>query len=160
MSRFGQNLRALRERAGLTQEQLARKLGYLRQSPVSQWETGKVELPEADTVVRLAKELGCATTDLMRGVVTPWDAVRGSTDIPTASHEDIRLTDDEVALVRLWRRLPEGQRHSLYWVIEASVHHARRRQRGKTRPSLPPNTSPPAAAPPDTPGRRKPKPRS
>ena len=156
MSRFGQNLRALRERAGLTQEELARKLGYKRQSPVSHWETGKTELPEAPTIIKMAQELGCSTTDLMRSAVTPWDALRGSTDVPTTSQDDIRLTDDERTLIRLWRRLPDEQKRMLQTIVEATVRFARRRRpKGDaSAPGPPSNSQPSAAAKPAKRGRR------
>jgi transcriptional regulator with XRE-family HTH domain len=159
MSRFGQNLRALRQRAGFSQQRLAAKLGYIGQSPISQWETGKIELPEPETVRRIAQELDCSAADLLRGVVTPWDALRGSMDIPAASRDDVRLTDAEVALIRLWRRLPEAQQEGLRWILEASVRHARQQQRKTApgaHPALPPlpSETPPAAAPPQEPARR------
>ncbi|MBI3801759.1 MAG: helix-turn-helix transcriptional regulator [Deltaproteobacteria bacterium] len=61
---FGNNLRICRERAGLTQEELARRIGC-RQSYISQ-----VEQPEArptlGTLQKVAKAIGCAVGDLVR----------------------------------------------------------------------------------------------
>jgi len=39
-ARFGQNLRALRDRADLTQRGLAKRLGFKGPSTVSHWESG------------------------------------------------------------------------------------------------------------------------
>jgi transcriptional regulator with XRE-family HTH domain len=57
-------LKRLREKAGLTQEQLGQKLG-VGQSTVGMWETGE-RLPRADKLPELAKILGCTIDDLLK----------------------------------------------------------------------------------------------
>ena len=52
---FGTRLRSLRERAGLTQTQLARKVG-VSQGNVATWERNAA-VPPADMVARLAAAL-------------------------------------------------------------------------------------------------------
>jgi len=60
---FGEHLHALREAAGLSQEQLADKLGIAQRS-YSQWERRPVALRH-DQLVALAGALGISTAELM-----------------------------------------------------------------------------------------------
>lgn len=60
-------LRALRERAGLTQEQLASKSG-VQQTTISQLELGKVRDPQYSTVAALAFALGMSTDQVARAI--------------------------------------------------------------------------------------------
>lgn len=54
---MGNNIRAARSEAGLTQAQLGARLGT-GETNVSRWERGKV-MPGLDNLVALAAELGC-----------------------------------------------------------------------------------------------------
>lgn len=57
-----ENLRSLRKNAGLTQKELASKLGVTHAS-ISLWEAG-IQYPSADKLPALAKALGCRIDDL------------------------------------------------------------------------------------------------
>ena len=56
------NIRVLREKAHLSQENLASELGVAQQS-VAKWETGKA-MPRADKLPELAKILACDVAEL------------------------------------------------------------------------------------------------
>lgn len=62
---IGRNCRRLRQRAGLTQEELAERLHVTRQA-VSAWETEKNRL-DAETLVALAEALGADVQELLYG---------------------------------------------------------------------------------------------
>ena len=62
---IGRNCRRLRQRAGLTQEELAERLHVTRQA-VSAWETEKNHL-DAETLVTLAEALGADVQELLYG---------------------------------------------------------------------------------------------
>jgi transcriptional regulator with XRE-family HTH domain len=62
---FGTRLRSLRERAGLTQTQLARKAGT-DQGHISQWERNASQ-PDMATVKRLAAVLQTSAAELLTG---------------------------------------------------------------------------------------------
>lgn len=64
--RFGDRLRACREAAGLTQAELAAKLG-LRQNSISGYESGSV-MPEIKDLPRLARAVGARVELLLAGV--------------------------------------------------------------------------------------------
>lgn len=61
---FSNNLKGLRDLTGLTQAELAEKLG-VSQGVVSFWEIGR-NLPEASKLPELARILGCTVDDLFQ----------------------------------------------------------------------------------------------
>jgi transcriptional regulator with XRE-family HTH domain len=63
---FGDNLKVMRERAGLSQERLA-QLADLDRTEVSLLERGK-RMPRLDTIVALARGLDLATGELLNGI--------------------------------------------------------------------------------------------
>ena len=65
---FCDNLQYLRRRDGITQEELAEKLGVSRQS-VSKWETGDA-YPETEKIIALCRMFGVSMDDLMLGDVS------------------------------------------------------------------------------------------
>ena len=64
---FAENMQYLRERDGLTQEELAEKLDVSRQS-VSKWETGEA-FPETEKLIVLCDMFGVDLDSLLRGDV-------------------------------------------------------------------------------------------
>jgi len=67
ISRLGRKVRYLRERAGLTQAELAQAIGLRESSKgfISEIESGK-KTPKAELVLRLADHFGVTTDYLMR----------------------------------------------------------------------------------------------
>jgi transcriptional regulator with XRE-family HTH domain len=72
----GQNFKRIREAKKLKQEELSKKLGYKRASNVSLIENS-ARLPEPATIRRMAAVLGCSTSELLDGVETEYDRLRG-----------------------------------------------------------------------------------
>lgn len=64
---FGGNLRRLRERAGISQEELATRAGGLHRTEISLLERGERE-PRLSTVVLLASALGVKVPTLLRDI--------------------------------------------------------------------------------------------
>ena len=64
------NLREMRQRAGLTQTELAKRMG-VRANTVNQWESGSRH-PDVMLAPKLADVLGCTLDELLR----PIDNVR------------------------------------------------------------------------------------
>jgi transcriptional regulator with XRE-family HTH domain len=65
MQRFGEKLRTLRKRQGLTVRELAEALGYSGHSHISEVETGKRE-PKVGFVLKIADFFQVTTDQLLR----------------------------------------------------------------------------------------------
>jgi transcriptional regulator with XRE-family HTH domain len=107
---FGQNLRRLRLRAGLTQEALGDRLGHKRTTLISIWERTE-KIPSPALITRIAKALGSTPADLLEHVETAYDRLRG--DVMSAA-PGAPVTDDEHECLHLYRQLPKQfRRHEL-----------------------------------------------
>ncbi|MDE7310086.1 MAG: helix-turn-helix domain-containing protein [Eubacterium sp.] len=62
---FTENLRVLREKDGMTQEQLAERMEVSRQT-ISKWESG-ASMPELEKLVQLTELFGCTMDGLLKG---------------------------------------------------------------------------------------------
>lgn len=80
---FGANLRSLRKSAGLTQLQVATRLGITEQA-ISRWENNHTE-PNMEICAKLCLILGCTLDDL-------------------TGHESQPLTQDEWEIINQFRR--------------------------------------------------------
>lgn len=60
----GEQIKAARKRAGLTQMELSARLGNTSNSTVAQWETG-TRTPGMRSIAALAKALGCPASELV-----------------------------------------------------------------------------------------------
>ncbi len=65
MQRFGEKLRTLRKRHGLTQHELAARLGFASQGYIHFLETGK-KVPNAILVIKIADLFQITTDQLLR----------------------------------------------------------------------------------------------
>ena len=68
---FPGNLKNLRVKKGLSQGELAIRLGVVRQT-VSKWEKG-ISVPDAETLINLADVLDVSVNDLLGSEVAPED---------------------------------------------------------------------------------------
>lgn len=66
---IGSNLRAIRGRVGLSQEELSKRAD-VREATISGIENGQVVRPQAGTIYRLAKALGVTVADLFATTVS------------------------------------------------------------------------------------------
>lgn len=71
---FGANVTRLREAAGLKQNVLAQRV-HRSAATLSAWENSRNGLPEAPTLLALAKALRCSVDDLLAGVDAEYDAL-------------------------------------------------------------------------------------
>lgn len=84
---FGEKLLALRQRAGMSQDALAERLGVSRQA-VSKWERDEA-VPETDKVIRIA-QLFSVSTDylLLNEREQPWQTYQQPTYQPVQSRDN------------------------------------------------------------------------
>ncbi len=64
---LAENLKALREKSGMTQEQLAERMEVSRQT-ISKWESG-VSFPEMEKMIQLTELFGCSMDALLKGSI-------------------------------------------------------------------------------------------
>lgn len=118
---FGGNMRREREARHLTLEALATRLGLKRAAPLSTLELG-THVPKAETIVEYAAAIGCEPKDLLAGVMTPYDVLRGSTaPTPARTPTERTLTPNEKRAVRLLGLMSEiGQRKGIGLLAECA----------------------------------------
>ena len=94
----GNLIKEARTEAGLTQEQLARKIAGLSASDISLAERGKLDLTQ-DQLKKIAKALGITQTSLL-------EAAKGSSTAKksTAAKSSMQVTATERRLVELYRK--------------------------------------------------------
>jgi len=71
----GDNVRRIRTLRGLSQEEVARRLGYKRPSNATLIERRKA-LPKPQQIMRFAIALQCSPSELLQDVITPYDRLR------------------------------------------------------------------------------------
>lgn len=87
---FGKNLRFYRSNLGITQEELARRVGSTRSS-INNYESAKSE-PSFEALCRLTSELGVDLDQLLmeQDYTVPYISTR-------------QVTEDEIAVLDAWR---------------------------------------------------------
>lgn len=95
----------LRTRAGMTQKQLANKLGVSQQA-VYYYEQGDRDI-KASLLVSMAKALGCTISDLL------------DVDLPNEGANEYRLTTEEASLIRMFRSTDRRGRDTIIAVAES-----------------------------------------
>lgn len=116
---IGQNIMRLRDRLGLTQAELARRLGVARPT-VTQLESG-VKGPSKKMLPRIAEELGVTVDELYR-----------SPDQSTSpSAEDGVLRFHDPAFDRMWREASPEVRRDIEEYLRFKLEQQRKRQQEK-----------------------------
>ena len=102
MSSIGWNIKDLRERRGLSQEELADMIGKTR-SAVSQYESGKI-VPRMGVIEDLASAFGVTKDVIINGF----------------AHDDV-VSADERELLGMLRQMDEKKRAALLGVARAML---------------------------------------
>lgn len=96
-----ENIKAFRQKKGMTQEELASRLHVVRQT-VSKWEKG-LSVPDAELLIRLAEVLEVSVAQLLGG-----EAGTATEDKPDAMIEQLSRINEQLAIKnrrakRLWK---------------------------------------------------------
>ena len=94
--KLGNLIKEARTEAGLTQEQLARKISGLSATDISEAERGLKDLTQ-DQLKKIAKATGVTQASLL-------DAAKSTTKKSTASKSSMQVTAAEKKLVELYRK--------------------------------------------------------
>jgi transcriptional regulator with XRE-family HTH domain len=108
MSTVSDNILAMRKRLGLTQEELATKMGYKSKSTINKIELGINDIPQSK-IVKFAEVLGTTPAYLMG-----WEE-----DEPI--EQITQLTEGEKQLLELFRKVPENQQQMVLQMISVAL---------------------------------------
>ena len=110
MSTVGENILLMRKQLGLTQEELAKKMGYKSKSTINKIELGINDIPQSK-IVQFAEVLGTTPAHLMG-----WNEENVKN-----SPEKIELSEGEEMLLNLFRQVPEEQQQLVLGMIRAAL---------------------------------------
>lgn len=102
---FGERVRVRREQVGMTQEELANKLGYKHKTSVSKIEKGITVVPSS-MVIKIAQALGIPVQQLMG---------RDRIDNAVIS---ARLDKEVEILISAWSKATHDEKMQIYYVLK------------------------------------------
>ena len=108
MSTVGDNILNRRRELGLTQEELAKRMGYKSKSTINKIEMGINDIPQGK-IARFAEVLNTTPGHLMG-----WDEEDNSPEEP-------KLTEGEKILIDLFRRVPEDKQELVLQMIRVAL---------------------------------------
>ena len=109
MSTVGENILLMRKQLGLTQEELAKRMGYKSKSTINKIELGINDIPQSK-IVQFAEVLGTTPAHLM-----------GWKEDVKNPPEKIELSEGEKMLLNLFRQVPEEQQQLVLGMIRAAL---------------------------------------
>lgn len=107
---IGEKIQKRRIELGMSQRELARKMGYNSNSTLNRIEKGTVDVNQAK-IVQFAKALNCSIAYLM-----DWEE-----DKKIAT--DKNLTDGEKLLLELFHKVPDDKKEMLLKMIEVAIEN-------------------------------------
>ena len=110
MSTIGKNISRIRRDLGLTQEELAKMMGYKSKSTINKIELGVNDIPQSK-IVQFAEVLGTTPAELMG-----WKEEEKNNS-PT----EAELTEGEKAILDLFRRVPEDKQELVLQIIRVAL---------------------------------------
>ena len=112
MSTVGDNILYMRKRLGMTQEELATRMGYKSKSTINKIELGINDIPQSK-IVKFAEVLGTTPAYLMG-----WTEDNNKEN---SSPEELNLSEGEKMLLELFRQVPEDQQQLVLGMIRAAL---------------------------------------
>ena len=110
MSTVGDNILYMRKRLGMTQEELATRMGYKSKSTINKIEMGINDIPQSK-IVKFAEVLGTTPAHLMG-----WNE-----EEEKLSPEEPVLSEGEKIMLDLFRRVPNEQQQLVLQMIRAAL---------------------------------------
>lgn len=110
MSTVGDNILKKRRELGMTQEELAKRMGYKSKSTINKIEMGINDIPQGK-IVKFAEIFGTTPAALMG-----WDDEEQKN-----TTEELQLTDGEKVLLDLFNRVPDEQKDLVLQMIRAAL---------------------------------------
>ena len=114
MSTIGNNISRIRRDLGLTQEDLAKKMGYKSKSTINKIELGINDIPQSK-IVQFAQVLGTTPAELMG-----WNE-EDKKDSPSEAD----LSEGEQMLLDLFRLVPEDKQELVLQMIRVALGNSK-----------------------------------
>ena len=109
MSTVGDNILLMRKQLGMTQEELAKRMGYKSKSTINKIELGINDIPQSK-IVQFAEVLGTTPACLM-----------GWYNEEENPPEEPKLSEGEEMLLDLFRRIPEEKQELVLQMIRVAL---------------------------------------
>lgn len=100
-------IRLRREQLGMSQEELAKKMGYKSRSSINKIEMGENDIPQSK-ISAFAQALGTTPAYLMG-----W-----TEDKKPAATKDDELNKDEQELIKMYRAAPKEKQKAIYTLLK------------------------------------------
>lgn len=107
MSTVGENILLMRKELGLTQEELAKRMGYKSKSTINKIELGINDIPQSK-IVQFAEVLGTTPAHLMG-----WEE--------NNSPEEPKLTERERMVLEIFRKIPEDRQAEALELLQVAL---------------------------------------
>ena len=107
MATIGEKILYLRKQQGMTQDELAKKLGYKSKSTINKIEVGINNIPQ-NKIAQFAKVLGTTPAELMG-----WEDENVNTETP--------LTQAELQLLDMYRQASEEKKELIIGILQLAT---------------------------------------
>ena len=125
MIHVGKNIAAARKRAGMTQEELASRVGYKTKSAINKIELGIRDLPQKK-IAAFAKALGVTPGHLMGWDEKPAEELQGM----GALAAEIIMDQDAMEMAREYMQLSEADRYAVRLVMASMAEKQKKTDAG------------------------------
>ena len=117
MTKIGENIRKMREKRGLTQEELAARMGYKSKSTINKIERGVNDIPQSK-IIKFAECLNTSSSVLMGWVEEDESA---KNDVLANIVLELRKDEELLDMVVQLSELSKDRRQALKPVLDAYV---------------------------------------
>lgn len=125
MANVGKNIAAARKRAGMTQEELASRVGYKTKSAINKIELGVRDLPQKK-IAAFADALGVTPGHLMGWDEKPAEELQGMGALAAELIMDL----DAMEMARAYMQLSEADRYAVRLVIASMASKEKKTDAG------------------------------
>ena len=112
MSKIGERICMARKNNGLTQEELALKMGYKSKSTINKIEMGINDIPQSK-IEKFAEVLGCTIPYLMG-----WDSDNSQEAASGSASDSITFSPEELLLVKKFRSLDKKSKETIFFLLQ------------------------------------------
>lgn len=114
---FGERVKRKRQELGITQEELAERIGYVHKTSISKIEKGKINVPQ-DKIILLAEVLGVSAQYLM-GKSSDTESNKVNLIVKRPFNEYSELTVEEQNIIRAFRLADAKDKNIVHTALDS-----------------------------------------